>query len=159
MAFSLASKERDNLGPVGRGDVHVVHLVEWRKDGRLLLSADGGAGPSGLTLSSERSRHGTSVASGWAGLEEPLVGPFGGSEAGGASLTNSPGAPGAGLTGATVHGGYLLSPDGQTVTFYSVTEAYSGIFTCSASNTHGRDTKEFRVNVKSEYNRRSVVPA
>ncbi|VDN96274.1 unnamed protein product [Rodentolepis nana] len=52
------------------------------------------------------------------------------------------GAPG-GLSGV------VLSPDGSTLTVYSVSDSSSGIFTCSAFNTHGAVSKEFHVNVKT----------
>lgn len=44
----------------------------------------------------------------------------------------------------------VLSPDGSTLTVYSVSDATSGIFTCSAINTHGAVSKEFHVTVKSK---------
>ncbi|VUZ55036.1 unnamed protein product [Hymenolepis diminuta] len=43
----------------------------------------------------------------------------------------------------------VLSPDGSTLTVYSVSDATSGIFTCSAINTHGAVSKEFHVTVKT----------
>lgn len=68
--------------------------VEWRKDGRLIVSKGGAMGSS-----------------------SPSV---------------------------------VLSPDGYTLTIYSVTEAASGTFTCSAINAHSVSTKEFAVTVKSK---------
>ncbi|KAL5107767.1 Hemicentin-1 [Taenia crassiceps] len=46
-------------------------------------------------------------------------------------------------------GGFVLSPDGYVLTVYSVTDAASGIFTCSAINTHGAVSKEFQVTVRT----------
>ncbi|EUB62928.1 Hemicentin-1 [Echinococcus granulosus] len=46
-------------------------------------------------------------------------------------------------------GGFILSPDGYVLTVYSVTDATSGIFTCSAINTHGAVSKEFQVTVRT----------
>ncbi|KAL3318659.1 IGc2 [Cichlidogyrus casuarinus] len=45
---------------------------------------------------------------------------------------------------------YVISPDGFSLHVYGVVHAVSGVFTCLASNPLGLDTKEFRVNVKSE---------
>uniref|UniRef100_A0A5K3F1W2 Hemicentin-1 n=1 Tax=Mesocestoides corti TaxID=53468 RepID=A0A5K3F1W2_MESCO len=46
-------------------------------------------------------------------------------------------------------GGVVLSPNGQILTVYSVNEAISGTFTCSAMNTHGSVSKDFQVTVKT----------
>lgn len=46
--------------------------------------------------------------------------------------------------------GVVLSPNGYTLTVYSVSDATSGIFTCSAINPHGIVSKEFHVTVKSK---------
>lgn len=44
----------------------------------------------------------------------------------------------------------VVSPDGYTLTVYSVNDAVAGSFTCSAINMHSVETKEFRVSVKSK---------
>ncbi|KAA0186981.1 Hemicentin 1, partial [Fasciolopsis buskii] len=43
----------------------------------------------------------------------------------------------------------VVSPDGYTLTVYSVNDAVAGSFTCSAINMHSVETKEFRVSVKT----------
>ncbi|TPP64512.1 Hemicentin 1 [Fasciola gigantica] len=43
----------------------------------------------------------------------------------------------------------VVSPDGYTLTIYSVNDAVAGSFTCSAINVHSIETKEFRVSVKT----------
>ncbi|VDP65418.1 unnamed protein product [Echinostoma caproni] len=52
---------------------------------------------------------------------------------------------GNGATGPAV----VVSPDGYTLTVYSVNDAVAGSFTCSAINIHSVETKEFRVTVKT----------
>ncbi|CAH8631898.1 unnamed protein product, partial [Dicrocoelium dendriticum] len=43
----------------------------------------------------------------------------------------------------------VVSHDGYRLTIYSVTEAMTGSFTCSAKNSHSVETKEFQVSVKT----------
>ncbi|KAF8561358.1 hypothetical protein P879_00953, partial [Paragonimus westermani] len=43
----------------------------------------------------------------------------------------------------------VVSPDGYTLTVYSITDAVAGSFTCTAVNVHSVETKEFQVSVKT----------
>ncbi|CAH8874719.1 unnamed protein product [Trichobilharzia szidati] len=43
----------------------------------------------------------------------------------------------------------VISPDGYTLTVYSVTDAVAGSFTCSAINVHAIESKEFEITVKT----------
>ncbi|RTG86750.1 hemicentin [Schistosoma bovis] len=74
-------------------------IVEWRKDGRIILPQ--GPGTSTGTL------YGSNMGS---------IGPA-----------------------------IVISPDGYTLTIYSVTEAVTGSFTCSAINVHAIESKEFEI--------------
>ncbi|KAH9592566.1 hypothetical protein MS3_00004447 [Schistosoma haematobium] len=78
-------------------------IVEWRKDGRIILPQ--GPGTSTGTL------YGSNMGS---------IGPA-----------------------------IVISPDGYTLTIYSVTEAVTGSFTCSAINVHAIESKEFEISVKT----------
>ncbi|VDP83528.1 unnamed protein product [Schistosoma mattheei] len=80
-------------------------IVEWRKDGRIILPQ--GPGTSTGTL------YGSNMGS---------IGPA-----------------------------IVISPDGYTLTIYSVTEAVTGSFTCSAINVHAIESKEFEISVKSKF--------
>lgn len=79
-------------------------LVEWRKDGRLIL-------PQGLASGS------STVFNRASNLMGPNV---------------------------------VISPDGFTLTIYSVVDSMAGTFTCSAINVHAIESKEFQLTVKSK---------
>ncbi|VDQ08003.1 unnamed protein product [Trichobilharzia regenti] len=81
-------------------------LVEWRKDGRIILPQGPGTN-TGTVYSTNMGSMGPAI---------------------------------------------VISPDGYTLTVYSVTDAVAGSFTCSAINVHAIESKEFEITVKSEFN-------
>ncbi|CAL8103250.1 unnamed protein product [Calicophoron daubneyi] len=64
-------------------------------------------------------------------------------ESGGGAESSFGGSNGGG--GPTI----VVSPDGYTLTIYSVNDMITGSFTCTASNAHSVATKEFQVSVKT----------
>ncbi|CAH8597851.1 unnamed protein product [Schistosoma turkestanicum] len=91
-------------------------LVEWRKDGRIILpqgpgGGSGGGGGGAAAITSTGTLYGSNI----------------------------------GTTGPAI----VISPDGYTLTVYSVTESVAGSFTCSAINVHAIESKEFEIVVKT----------